>query len=133
MHELYELKDKLIKELEEHGRKDLSAGGLEVVDKLAHATKNLCKIIEDMEDSGEYSGRYYGDGMPYMGGSYDDGRSYARGRGSNARRDSMGRYSRGGYSRAGEMAQRLRDLMQDAPDEHTRSEIERLASKMEQM
>ena len=131
MHEIYELKEMLLKELEEYGKRgDLSAGSLEIVDKLAHSVKNLCKVIEDMEES-DYSS--YGGGMPYRGNSYDRDRSYARGRGRNARRDSMGRYSRDGYSRAGEIAQRLRDLMRDAPDEHTRSEIERLASKMEQM
>ena len=47
----------------------------------------------------DYSSRggSYADGMMYRG-SYDDGMGYAdaRGRGRNARRDSMGRYSRGG-------------------------------------
>lgn len=53
----------------------------------------------------------------------------------NARRDMMGRYSReGGYSRAGEdIAEQLRDIMQDAPDERVRMEIERLANKVEKM
>lgn len=90
MHELYELKEKLCDELKEYGGKDLSAGTLDVVDKLAHAVKNIDKIIEVYEDDG-YSSRSYPDGM---GGSYLGrmGRSYARGR-MNARRDSMGRYS----------------------------------------
>ena len=94
MHELYELKEKLCDELKEYGNKDLSAGTLDVVDKLAHAVKNIDKIIEVYEDDG-YSSRSYPDGM---GGSYRYsrdgrmGRSYARGR-MNARRDSMGRYS----------------------------------------
>lgn len=49
--------------------------------------------------------------------------SYARGR--NARRDSMGRYSREqGYSMANDdMVMELRELMQDAPDERTRMEF----------
>ena len=46
MHELYELKEKLCDELKEYGRKDMSAGTLEVVDKLTHTIKNLEKIIE---------------------------------------------------------------------------------------
>lgn len=122
MHELYELKDKLVKELEEYGRKgDLSAGSLDVVDKLAHSVKNICKVIEDMEDDG-YSSR---GGSSYRG--YDDGRSMARGRGGNVRRDSRGRYSSESF------ANRLRDMSYDAPDERTRQEMERLASKMEQM
>lgn len=143
MHELYELKEKLCRELEEYGKKDLSAGGLEVVDKLAHTVKNLDKIIENYEES-EYSGNmgnmggsYARGGRDYRGGSYryDGGMSYARGRGRNARRDSMGRYSsERGYSRDGmEMADQLRDMMKDAPDESVRRDIERLLRKIEQM
>ena len=143
MHELYELKEKLCRELEEYGKKDLSAGGLEVVDKLAHTVKNLDKIIENYEES-EYSGNmgnmggsYASGGRDYRGGSYryDGGMSYARGRGRNARRDSMGRYSsERGYSRdAQDMADQLRDLMEDAPDETVRRDIERLLRKIEQM
>lgn len=141
MHELYELKDKLLHELEEYGTKELSAGTLDVVDKLSHAVKNLCKIIEIKEAEEEYSGDIMG-GTSYArggnrggsrGGSYRG--SYARGRGSNAKRDSMGRYSsERGYSRDGmEMADQLRDLMEDAPDETIRRDIERLLRKVEQM
>lgn len=119
MHELYELKEMLCKELEEIGGKgELTAGSLETVDTLAHALKNIDKIIENKENDG-YSSRYY-----------DGGVSYARGRGSNARRDSMGRYSsrydgysrnRDGYSRndggysmdGGEMAQKLRTMAEE--------------------
>lgn len=145
MHELYELKEMLCKELEEIGGKgELTAGSLETVDTLAHALKNVNKIIEDKEEDG-YSNRYH------------DGASYAGGR-MNATRDSRGRYSgeghgnyssdgRGGYSRnyygnysrndysmaAGDMADRMRSLAADAPDETTRREIERMASKMEKM
>jgi hypothetical protein len=47
----------------------------------------------------------------------------------------MGRYSsERGYSRDGqEMADQLRDLMEDAPDESVRRDIERLLRKVEQM
>lgn len=73
MNELFELKETLCKELEEYGRKkEMKAGDLEVIDKLTHTIKNLDKIIENYGEN-EYSG--------------------ARGRGSNARRDSRGRYS----------------------------------------
>lgn len=149
MHELYELKEKLMKELEEYGRKgDLSAGTLDVVDKLAHTVKNLCKIIEDAEYSsmgGSYESNYarggsYANngGRGGRGGGYSNnmggmqGGSFARGdgrgRGSNANRDSMGRYSSGSA-----FADELRELMEDAPDERTRNELERLANKMEHM
>ena len=46
MRELYELKDKLCDELKEYGKKDLSNGTLDVVDKLTHTIKNLDKIIK---------------------------------------------------------------------------------------
>lgn len=134
MNEIYELKEKLLKELEEYGRKgDLSTGSLEVVDKLAHSVKNLCKILEESDEG--YSGRSYADGRMYggEGRSYNDGRSYARGRTGYVRRDSMGRYSRNGYSYDGEdMADQLRDLMADAPD-HIKSDIQRLINKVEKM
>ena len=127
MHELYELKEKLMKELKEYGGGgDLSAGSLEIVDKLTHTIKNLCKIIDETEEG--YSGRYYPMYRSYddgMGGSYTDGRTYRGGRSYAQRRDGMGRYSRDG------LADKLRDLAEDAPDERTRMEIQRLVEKME--
>ena len=138
MHELYELKEMLCEELKEYGKKgEMSAGSLEIVDKLAHAIKNLDKIIETYEEE-EYSGRgSYRD--PYEGrGSYEDGRSYerrsyARGRGRNARRDRMGRYSSEGYSRNEDMTEQIRGMMEEAPDERTRQEFQRFLSKLETM
>lgn len=125
MQELYDLKDMLCKELKQYAQKnELSASNLDVVDKLAHAVKNLDKIIEGYE-GGSYASDRYSRG--YM----NDG-SYARGRGSNARRDSMGRYSRG-YSRDHEMVSELRDLMQDAPDEGIKQDIQRVIQKIESM
>jgi hypothetical protein len=142
MHELYELKEMLMDELKEYGsKKDMSTGSLDVVDKLSHTIKNLCKIIEDMEDE-QYS--MANEDMMRVGQSYrrgdnrsyrDRGNSYARGRGRNARRDSMGRYSsEGGYSQAmDDMADELRSLMEDAPDERTKQEFQRFIKKIEQM
>lgn len=143
MHKVYELKEMLCDELEAYGDKDkLDMGSLEIVDKLAHAIKNLDKIIESYEEE-EYSSR-----MSYDGGSYEnDGMSYARnrggrysrergsyarggngrGRGSNARRDSMGR-----YSSHGDIAGELRELMQEAPD-NARQEFQRLINMVEGM
>lgn len=148
MHKLYELKEMLCEELEKYGdKRDLSTGSLEVVDKLAHAIKNIDKIIESGEEG--YSERYmYDDGY-----SMNDGGSYARGRGRNARRDAMGRYSRegsyrgydggsyrggnyrrGGYSRDDakqEYMENLRRMMEEAPDENTRMSIQRMMDNME--
>lgn len=95
---MHKLREMLMKELEPFEKKSqLSMSDLDKVHKLTDTVKNLDKI-EMLEDGG-YSedGRYMGEGRIY-GTSYDDGTSYARGR-RNAKRDSMGRYSRdGGYS-----------------------------------
>ena len=133
MDAVYDLKDMLCEELEEYGKKDkLDVGGLEIVDKLAHTIKNLDKIIESYEDEGYseayYDGSYEGTGNMgggNMGGSY----AMARGRGRNAKRDSMGRYSRDGKM----MAQELRELMEDAPDERIRMELQKVIQKVENM
>lgn len=134
MHELYELKEMLCKELKEYGEKgEMSTGTLDVVDKLAHTIKNLDKIIEGYEEEG-YSSRSYSDGM---GGGYRAYPRYMRGgsyaRGGNARRDSMGRYSRdGGYNRDDGMVEELRRLMNDAPNDSIKHDIQRLVDKIEQ-
>ena len=134
---LYDLKEMLCKQLNDYGKKgELTAAVLERVDMLAHAVKNLDKIIDHMEESdysGNMDGRSYGGRFYRDGGSYDGGRSMARGRGSNARRDSMGRYASDGYSRGddGSMADQLREMADMAGDERTRQEINRLASKLD--
>ena len=70
MHDLYKLKDNLVKELEELGKQDLSKSTLDTVDKLAHAAKNVAKVIECCEKD-EYS--------MAMGGGDADVHSYYRG------------------------------------------------------
>ncbi len=121
MRELYELKEKLIDELKEYGGKELSAGSLDVIDKLAHATKNLCKVLESADGDYSEDGGYsrYGSRMPYN-------------RGASYRRDSRGRYA-SRYSNANdEMVDKLTELMETAPEE-MRSDIQRLKSKVESM
>lgn len=154
MHELYELKEKLCKELKKYSEEEVSSNSLEVIDKLAHAVKNLDKIIEKYEEE-EYSMRGGSSYESYRGGgnrggssreggsnrggsSYEGGSSYARGRGRNARRDSRGRYasegsSYEGYSRNGEIVEELREMMMDAPDEQTRQEYQKVIQKLEMM
>ena len=105
MKELYELKENLIDYLKDYGKKEMTSTNLEVIDKLTHTIKNLCKIIEDSEYSGYYDGT----------------RSY--------RRDSMGRYARDGYSRH-DLSDKLRELINEAPDDRTRMEIKRLVEKL---
>ena len=143
MHKLYELKEKLIKELGDYGSKEMSSGSLDVIDKLAHAAKNVGKVIECCEEE-EYSNAYYGyDGDSYYSdgsytndssmsyvrpdGSYrDGGMSHARGRGRYAKRDSMGRYSRASE----DIKHELQELMSKATDERTKSEIRKLMERM---
>lgn len=139
MHKLYDLKDMLCEELEQFGSRDkLTSSSLETVDKLAHAAKNVGKLIEMCEEA-EYSrdgGMSRGYGRSYDGGYsnrrysmdgyyYDDGgMSHRRGRAAN------GRF----VSRDGsEMARRLREMMNEAPDDSTRQKIQRLADEMENM
>ncbi len=125
MHKMYNLKEMLIDELEQLGSKEhLEMADLELVDKLAHATKNLCKVIESCEEA-EYSeaqGGSYGMRRGFRRGSYAGGSmaqgSYARGRGLNARRDSMGR-----YSSAGDFKMELESLMQEAPNDVVRQKL----------
>lgn len=111
----------------------LSMSEIEYADKLAHLKKNLLKGEEMMEEDGySNTGDYSNRGYNYR---YDDGMTrYSRARGRmNARRDSMGRYSRG-YSMANdEMVAELRELMQDAPDDRTRQEFQSFISKIERM
>lgn len=145
MHDLYKLKDSLVEELEKLGKQDLSKSSLDTIDKLAHAAKNVAKVIECCEDEeysnamGGYSRRGYSRRMSYADnenypnmdfvrpdGSYRDGGMSYRGRGRGAKRDAMGRYSSAGD----EMYDKLHELMDSAPDEHTRNEIRKLIEKM---
>ena len=132
MEYMYELKDKLCKELDEIARKgELGAGDLEIIHKLTDTIKNLGKI-EMLEDDG-YS--QAGDWEADMRGTYGRGSSY-RGR----KRDSMGRYSRdgrggrGGYSRhdAKEaMMEQMEMLMDQAGSEREREAIRRCMGQLE--
>jgi hypothetical protein len=125
MDKLYELKEMLCRELEKYAGKELSANNLEYVDKLAHAIKNIDKILEADEGSYEYRGSYRR-GMSnrnYRDGSYEDG--------SFARRDSRGRYA-SDYSRHGDMIEELHELMNEAP-ENTKHEFRKFIQKIESM
>lgn len=124
MHKLCEYIDDELMELERKvgkGQK-LNASEVQYGDMLAHFKKSLL-TSDAMESGGSYGRVSYGRGR-----SYDDGmESYAR------RRDSMGRYSSDGYSRADEMVSELHRLMESAPDDRTRQEFKRFISKIETM
>lgn len=152
MHKLIEyICDELEKVEQQTETGKLSMSDLEYADKLAHLKKNLLRADELMEKG--YSGdvrRYpfsYRGGMSYEDGgrsyengrAFDGGRSYDnRGRGSQAQRDSRGRYSsryiRDDYSmNTDEIVHDLRSLINMAPDERMRQELQRITTKVEQM
>lgn len=123
-------------DLDEKARRgEVTLTDVQYGDLLEHYKKSHL-TNEAMEESG-YSNRgympYYG-GYAYEGDRMDGGNSYA-GR-MNAKRDSMGRYSRegrdysrnrGGYSYAEDMEatkEEMRELAQKFPEEH-RARIER--------
>lgn len=119
MRALEKLRDMLCDELDEIAAKDdLSAGSLDLIDKLAHSIKNLDKIM--MHDGYSRTSDWEAEG-------FMRGNSYRRSR------DSMGRYSRDdgysnrGYSRNAEadrMVEKLEDMM-----EHAGGESEHMALK----
>lgn len=121
------LSDKLTEKTRKVKNGGMSDGDLDTIDKLTHALASVKKIMAFMEDEEGYSG-YYPMGGSYREsyrGSYGRGGSYAR------KRDSMGRYSgERGYSRNA-LADKMRDLMMDAPDDRTRQEIQRMVEKLE--
>lgn len=139
MHKLYELKEKLMDELEAYSQNGkFSKDDVEAIKYISSAIDHICNICDDMD--GEYSGDMMPGDMSMAGGSYARGGnrggrsyrgSYARGRGRNARRDSMGRYSSEGYSRAeDDFRMDLQELLQDAPNEQVRQKLQRIMSEM---
>ena len=116
---------------------DIKAGSLDTIDKLTHAIKSIDTIMA-MEDAG------YSNEGSYYDGSYNEG-SYAddRGRGSYARRDSMGRYSRArngrtngrtnrGYSRDDKehMVEKIEDMMEEAQDKEVKEALRKVLHVM---
>lgn len=135
--DLEELCEKITEEISEANKKlektggKMTAGDLEYIDKLTHALKSIKTTLAMAEYDDEYSNEY-------------SGARNGRGRGSNARRDSMGRYSRemrggnsyayegGNYSGRGysredarsEMMEQLRDIEMSARDDRTRRMVQ---------
>ena len=124
--ELRELKETIAHEIAEANQEirksggDLNTGDIEMIDKLTHSMKSLitaCAMLEAEEDgySGDYDAR-------------DDG---ARRNGRTGYSGPYMGYNRK-YSRGVEWNDRLRQMMDEAPDETTRMEIRKLMDKMEQ-
>lgn len=161
MDKLYELKEKLCKELESYADEKISGSTLKEIDTLAHATKNICKIIEAKEEEyseasyrgssrrgsyaerGSYEGGSNRGGSSYRG-SYEgsmesrwedpmaEESSYARGRGRGARRDSMGRYSRDDGKHQ-KVVEELRELQRMSNNELDKEKYDSLIHLVESM
>ena len=102
MRYMEEIKEMLCDELERIAKKgELSSSTLDTIDKLTHSVKSITTILA-ME-------------------GYDS---------SYRRSPSTGRYMKSRYSRDDGMREKLEALMQDAPDDHTRQELQRLIDKM---
>lgn len=131
MHKLYELKEKLIEELEDYSENGkFSKEDVESIKYITSAVDHICNILERADEEG-YSGN--------MGGSYRmAGGSYARGgRGGSYARggaNQYGSYAMGGYSRAAEnTVAELHDVMNETQDERVRKEIHEAIKKIERM
>lgn len=123
MHDLHELKEKLIKELEEYSENGkYSKEDVETIKYLASAVDHLCNIIDD----GEYSMDNRMDGRMRYSRTYDGRNSYAR----NRRRDSMGRYSR--KADMDDFMMSLGEMMGDFPEDAKR-DAEKLMRKLDEM
>lgn len=136
MNELYELKEKLCRELKKYNGEEVTTSSLEIIKKLSASIHYIDEIIEkyEEEEGASYGYNSYDASMRNNGnrggrGSYNN--SYARGRGRNARRDNMGRYSNEGYSRNNDDIAKLREMMMDAPTDEIRRDYERVIASLE--
>ena len=138
MEYMYELKDKLCKELDEIARKpEMGAGDLEIIHKLTDTIKNIDKI-DMLEDNGYSQAGYRDRGSSYnLGSSYANrGKHYVRGHYSRDGYSMEGRGNRGGYSRhdAKEaMMEQMEMLMEQAGSEREREAIRRCISQLDQV
>lgn len=150
---MHNIKEYMMENIEEFDKavkngKQLSEKDCSLLKTMTGVVKNIGEI-EMFEDSG-YSGagdwmgegRMYG--TSYRGGSSygDGGSSYAgRDRGSNANRDSRGRYSSRGYSQNGysygdaaeEMIEKAQEMLSEAENEEQKRAIKQLIRKLENM
>ena len=133
--QIYEMKEAVAFEIGEANKRIGQSGGklskedLDIVDKLSHAMKSLvtvCAMLEAEEEG--YSGDYM-QGQSYRGGySGRERRDGYSGLGySREGREGRNSY---GYSQHGNMNERLRQMMDEAPDENTRMVIRKLMNNM---
>ena len=128
MKDLESLCDILSEKISEKTRKiknsGMNDGDLDTMEKLTHTLASVKKVMAFMEDEDGYSGSW-------PDGGYRESYRGSYGRGGSYKRDRMGRYSgERGYSR-NDLADKMRELMHDAPDDRTRQEIQRMVEKLE--
>ena len=115
------ISDKIAEKTRKIQSNGMTDGDLDTIEKLTHSLASVKKIMAFMDDE-EYSGNYPDSYRMAYRGSY---------RGGSYKRDRMGRYSgERGYSR-NDLADKMRDLMRDAPDDRTRQEMQRMIEKLD--
>ena len=140
MHKLYELKEKLMKELEDYSQNGkFSKEDVEAIKYITSSIDHICNIVADADEEystamgdGSYDRGMRGGSYNYGGGSYARGGrrggtyAYARGRGRNARRDSMGRYS----SAEDDFRMEMESLIEDAPSERVKQKMREIMQEI---
>lgn len=125
MHVYHKVKEMLCEELERVANKgELTAGSLDIVDKLTHSIKSIDTIIAMGEYEDDYSER---DGMSYTRDNRymrhtDGGSSYAR-------RDMRGRYSREDSKE--NLISKLETMATNTTDDRMRATIHRCIDELE--
>lgn len=127
MEYMYELKEKLCRELEEVARKpEMGAGDLELIHKLTDTIKNIDKIDALEGDGYSRDGDWEMEGR----GRYNRGSSYARRRDSRGRYTSDRRYSRDDAKT--HMIEQMEQMMNGTQNEREREIIKRAMEQLEQ-
>lgn len=116
-HEIGEANDKI----RSAGGK-LTAGDVDYVDKLTHTLKSIKATMAMVENENGYSNRAW----PDINGGYRYGGGYRTGYARGNRRDGSN-----GYSRDDGMIEDLREMMNNAPNESVKRELQRVLEKME--
>ena len=139
MHELYELKEKLLQELMSYSQNGkFSKEDTEIMKYLSSTIDHICNIVMAMEEEGGSN----------RGSYYEEGSYEMRGRGSNARRGSYregsyregsyrdgGSMRRGSYYREGakeELIEKIEELVEQTQDENKKQMLHRMIKQIEQ-
>lgn len=127
---IYKLKETLCKELEEYGnRSSLDSNSLNVVDTLAHALKNVNKVIES-KNGEEYSSRGYSMGTIEDGMGHYHWPQYTRYSERRSMDDGMSNRMSRRYSRDDGVMDALGEAMSMTDDDGTKNEIRKLMTKL---